>query len=557
MRFSLLLAASAAAAAAAPAALSDFTRLADTDVTPCAPPCVRVGGCGNYAPNPNGPCNVSWVAEQCSATFGCVAFNTNGWLKGCANASCGVSFESVGGTDTYVNTSSGGNAVPLPACGAVLPVDDVFYPSEEPSEAAAGAAAPAVLQTGPAPGGGGGGWALLAAAGGATANVSVGGAAAFGFELVALLGDGTAVLERSFARWGFIAFVRADAAGGGEVARLRKGVGTVSSGFAMPHYGYLASDPCQYYAQVYNNASDLIGQQILAETGGEATYEASIKYLPPQRDYASIGGIDPYNKFSVSPDGRIKIADSDIWTTSASRNETGPGKLVFDPADFLGALGAEWPATNFTFTKSALVGSHLRVVITAGFSYDSYFGFEQIAFAPASEPAASAYIRLGGFVDGARTGPVAYFNASSFAPTTPLAADAFYSALLAEQALWNATFASPATAYALPGREGARQVDMARGSLVASLSLYVGLTPNYGDGADYWSPQCDRGGSLPFQLIAVVQNLIDVNLQEMAAQRLGWWLDNCELRAQKCLGESKAETNLSPTFFPSRHFAQT
>jgi len=50
--------------------------------------------------------------------------------------------------------------------------------------------------------------------------------------------------------------------------------------------------------------------------------------------------------------------------------------------------------------------------------------------------------------------------------------------------------------------------------------------PPRSDGADYWSPQCDRGGSLPFQLIAVVQNLLDVNLPGMAADRLGWWLDN-------------------------------
>jgi hypothetical protein len=277
---------------------------------------------------------------------------------------------------------------------------------------------------------------------------------------------------------------------------------------------------------VYGNATDFIGTQILAETGGEATYSAAIKYLPPQRDYASIGGIEPYHKFSVSPDGRIKIADSDIWTTTESRNATGPGTLVFDPADHLGALGSQWPDSNWTFTKAALVGSHLRVVIVAGFSFDSYFGFEQIAFAPASEPAASAYIRLGGVEDNGRTAQgYAYFNASSFAPTAPLGADVFYAALLAEQALWNATFA-PSTSYTLPGREGARQIDMAAGALVASLSLYVGFAPNYGDGADYWSPQCDRGGSLPFQEIAVVQNLLDINLPGMAADRLGFWLDN-------------------------------
>ena len=52
----------------------------------------------------------------------------------------------------------------------------------------------------------------------------------------------------------------------------------------------------------------------------------------------------------------------------------------------------------------------------AGFSYESFFGFEQIAFAPASEPSASAYIRLRGVQDASSTVPFAYFNASSHAP---------------------------------------------------------------------------------------------------------------------------------------------
>ena len=29
----------------------------------------------------------------------------------------------------------------------------------------------------------------------------------------------------------------------------------------------------------------------------------------------------------------------------------------------------------------------------------------------------------------------------------------------------------------------------------------IDTAPNYGDGADYWSPQIDRGGSLPFQTL--------------------------------------------------------
>ena len=104
-----------------------------------------------------------------------------------------------------------------------------------------------------------------------------------------------------------------------------------------------------------------------------------------------------------------------------------------------------------------------------------------MAFAPASEVGESAYIRLRATEEG-EWGGFAYFNASSKAPTTPLDPAAFYAALLAESALWNATLAA-STRYTLPGREGARQVDTATASLVTSLSLYVGLQPNYGDGA--------------------------------------------------------------------------
>ena len=39
----------------------------------------RVGGCGDYAPNPNGPCNVDVLKTLCDGCHECVAFNTNGW----------------------------------------------------------------------------------------------------------------------------------------------------------------------------------------------------------------------------------------------------------------------------------------------------------------------------------------------------------------------------------------------------------------------------------------------------------------------------------------------
>ena len=426
--------------------------------------------------------------------------------------------ESTQGTDSYIL----GDGMPAPIWPPV-PVaeqEDVHFPPEEPAEAT-GAAAPAVLSASAE-----GGWAVLASpgsGGGGSANVSVG-ASVFGFELMAVLDAGAgvtlAVLERGFARWGFIAYV---SSAGGEVARLRKGVGSPSS-LVMPAYKALVDNDCTYYATVAGEANDWLGSRILNDTAGEPSFSAAAKYLPPQRDYASIGAIDPYQKYSVSPDGRIKRADAAIYTTAVTANATGPGTLVFDPARALPA--GLWPETNFSQLQSGLVGVFLRVVAVVGYEPTTGAGFELVAMAPASEPAASAYVRLRAF-DGALA-PPAYFNASVDIPGVlgaPLTATAFYAALLAEQSAWNATLA-PAASFSLPGREGARQAATASGALVASLSLFVGLQPNYGDGEDYWSPQVDRGGSLPFQTIALDQNLLDVGLVNMAADRVGWWFDH-------------------------------
>jgi len=489
---------------AAEAKLSDYTLLPSTDVTPCIPPCVRTGGCGYDEPLP--VCNISLIADACSATYGCVSFNSNGWLKGCGNVSCGITFEAEAGVDSYILTASGGMPPPPFPCN-VTAVEDEHYPPEEAEEREEFGAAPSVLSTGAS-------WALLGAPGGGTSvNVSVG-QDAFGFMLMHVDAAASAVVvEQTFYRWGFLAFVSAT---DGEIARFRKGTGSPWA-MRMPNWAYLAAQNCSYYATVYSNYTDSIAAFVVAETGGEATFLHAAKYLPPQRDYASIGAIYPYHKYSVSPDGRIKIADSDIYTPTDEASVTGPGVMVFDPRDYM----PFWPTSNWTSVKSALVGSYLRVVSVIGYDEGSGNGFEQIAFAPASDPSAAAYVRL------LATPSVnySYYNVSAGVAAVSLSPSTFYAALLAEQSAWNATFAT-SVAYRLPGAEGARQVDTAAGALVASMSLYVGLQPNYGDGADYWSPQVDRGGSLPFQLIAVVQNLLDVGLVEAAGERLGWWMDN-------------------------------
>jgi len=355
-------------------------------------------------------------------------------------------------------------------------------------------------------------------------NVSVG-SAAFSFTLLALLRDSSgaplAVLERSFRRWGFISYTK----GTGEMARLRKGTGSVY-GLSMPNYAYLgvnATSTCGGFGSaVFSNATDYIGSLLLSEDGGEVTYAAAQKFLAPQRDYANIGAMWPYQKWQVSPDGRIKSASSAIYTPTDSSADSGGGQLIFDPRNY----ADYWPGTNWTFIKSSLVGRHLRVVSSQGFESVSGKGYEQVAFAGVAEPSGSVYIRLR-----STSGPessafknFSYFNVSS-SLVSNLSPAIFYSALLEEQLFWNRTFADAAR-LSLPGPEGARQIDTALGSLVASLSLFVSLQPNYGDGSTYWSPEIGKGGSLPSIEIAVALALLEAGLVDMAGQYVGWYMDN-------------------------------
>lgn len=499
----------------------------------------RVGDCGDYAPS-NGPCNITILAELCDACPACTAFNTNGWLKSCANASCGNALAPNSRVDTYVKN---GGVAPNPGPSPWAPVADVedeHYPSEEVTERAAVDVAPSLVALGDA-------WAVLAPpGGGASVNVSAGEAlgewvlAGTVPSLPAPGEGGVAVLERSFARWGVVVFVGA----AGEVGRLRKGTGAVA-GLRMPNYaGLIANESScgsDYYARVSANASDVIADRIIAESvDGEASFLGAAKFLPPQRDYAIIGGIDSYDKYSVAPDGRIKAADDAIYVPGLAAADAGPGVLVFDP--FVHLPKGLVPATNFSVSKSALLGGSLRIVAVTSWEPTTLAGFEQIAFAPSAPVNGSALVRLRAVAGGVDAPPFQYsYFAASRTGVAPLAAADFYAALWVEAALWNSALAA-ASVINLPGQDGARQVDSARGALIASLSLYVGLQPNYGDGADYWSPQVNRGGSLPFQLIALVQNLLDVNLPEMGAARLGWWQDHyicgAPTSAPLCVGKA-------------------
>jgi hypothetical protein len=557
-----------AAALASPPPPS-YSAFSDVDIDGCAYPCVRAFQCGlGYTV----PCDPLAVSQACDAIPECVTFNSNSWLKGCGNASCGGPFEPSPGTTVWVK--EGGYTPPAP----VQLVEDTHYPPEQPGEEEAYAAGlPTLVEAGL-------GWAVLLPPGGAPdapVNVSVGSAAVPGTNLTLLaagaagwgaLGAGPfAVVEQLFARWGALSLLSVPSAEGqasddarardwhprvlpprairsrgrrlapppsvapppGEAARLSRTVGSALS-VTPVSYASLVVDQPSYYVMADYLPTDYLGQRAANMSGpeGETTWAAAASFLPPQRDYASIGAIAPHAKYSVSPDGRVKSAYGNIYTPALNRTDTGPGGLlVWDPAAVL-VPQTLWPATNWSATKSGLVGGYLRAVVTAGVDDARGVGFEQIAFAPASEPAASVYLRLR-----AATGPgaaggqgEAFYNASLDTPLVPqpLDANVFYEALFAEQALWegtlggNSTASSAAALLSLPGQEGRRQVDTAWGSVVAALSLYVGLEPNYGDGGAYMAPN----SSLTSNIAPVDLTLLELNLLDLAADRVAYVLDS-------------------------------
>ena len=328
------------------------------------------------------------------------------------------------------------------------------------------------------------------------ANVSVGGAFAGGFLLLAAGGAASAlpypaspaadapfaVVERAFSTWAATSLLRIS----GEGARLPRTVGRVfaldeSSG--APDYAALARDQPDYYDAAANVLVDSLGARAAEASpfGDEVTFAAAAAFLAPQRDYASIGAQAAAVKFSVAPDGRVKLASGDIYTPAAS-NESQPGTMVFDTA----ARADFWPPLRWTATKSGLVGGFLRVVATAAFDAVSGRGVEQLAFAPAADASGAALVRLRSTSGINANGSDAsergyeYFNASAGGGVQPLDAVSFYAHLFAESSFWAAAMA-PAARVRLPGAEGARQVDGMWGGLVAALSLYVGNESNYGD----------------------------------------------------------------------------
>jgi hypothetical protein len=490
-------------------ALSNYSSFTNTDVTSCSPPCIRVGQPCGYGTNIT--CDFNLLAASCDSFQECLSFNSNGWLKGCAAPECGASFEVSPNTTLFIKNGGFWPQKPVAA------VSDWHYaPSRVDEELIYGTSLPTLLQCGDS-------WAVLRACNGTSNNISQG----FIFSDYILLSSSmvtqTAIVERLFSTWAAISMLSLD----GEISRLPRTVGRVfeleKSG--APNYTALVRDQPDYYDAAAALKTDLLGERIIAASyDGEPTFSSASAFLTPQRDYASIGAQTATVKYSVAPDGRIKLASGSIYTPATNgSSEQQPGTLIFDTASIVDF----WPAKNWSVIKAGLVGGYLRVVATAGFDVESACGFEQISFAPAADLSGAVLVRLKSTNGTDSNGQdrslygYRYFNASREG-VSPLIGDAmsFYMLLFKEQRQW-AQALNEAAVVNLPGAEGKRQTDSLWGGLNAAISLYVGNASGYGDGSAYWAPN----GSLTSEVAPVVEALLSLGLRNIAKGIIAFYFD--------------------------------
>jgi hypothetical protein len=493
--------------------LSNYSSFSNTDVTTCNPPCIRAGQPCGYGSNQT--CDVELLASICDSIRECLSFNTNGWLKGCAAVECGASFETSLNTTLYVK--NGGYWPSKP----VDPVFDWYYSStRNEEESIYQSSLPLVISVG-------NGYAILRVNETVIVNVSQNHYIADDYFLLATIPTQQIIfIERVFSTWAAISMLSLT----GEVSRLPRTVGQVFGLDKSPgasNYSSIINNQPDYYDAAASLKNDIIGERILSSSfENEPTFEIAAAFLPPQRDYASIGAPSAATKYSVSPDGRIKLASGDIYTPATNgSSELQPGILIFDTA----SIADFWPQKNWTVTKSGLVGGYLRIIATAGFDVDSGLGVEQISFAPAADPSESVLVRLrctnGTDIfghDNSFSG-YRYYNASQSKGVSSLVGDAasFYLLLFDEQHRWLDVF-KDAASIQLPGMEGKRQIDALWSGITTTLSLYIGNESNYGDGGAYYAPN----GSLTSEIAPIAEALLSLGLRNIAKDLIGYYFDH-------------------------------
>lgn len=533
----------------------------------------RNGPCGVYYNLP--PCIMEDILAQCTASCWCSCVNTNGWGLSVCDPSAATP---IADTDTFVLN---GTKPPGPV-GRIPQQDDAHFPPEEPAEALSNPAPVvtamslagqwAILQT---PGGGrlanvtvGGVWnnvwllqavidpspdallGLLAAAGDTAAPSQLPRSALQGLAALraASAGGPIAVVELESARWGQV--VGLAAASASPVAVLRQGAGAAGQ-LEQQRFNMTAVDEC-FYSRVGAQADDFLAHLLWAETPDslEPTVQQSLSLLPPMHDYQLLGVPDSPVKWVAAQNGVVKRADGPVYTPLTAGNDTGPGTTIFSPA-----LAVPWPAAPFNWTdyKSSRLGRvlstvHIAMRLRPELSAPGApaMAMTLSAFAPSLSNSTQVLVRTAvlaypsecGMGAGSPPCPSRFWAASNGESQRALPdGSLFFTALLAQNALWVGAPSGPlhgssagglldgAMRVQLPGQEGQRLADMGVGMLVSSQSVYLGLTPNYGFGEYYWSPQLDRGGSLPLTTLALNNALLDWGLYERAAELVGYYWD--------------------------------
>jgi hypothetical protein len=229
----------------------------------------------------------------------------------------------------------------------------------------------------------------------------------------------------------------------------------------------------------------------------------------------------------------------------------GGGGPVFSPTVFLGQN-----ASDYDQLQTGVLGGHLRVASVGCYSTAKRHGFEMMALGPLSPAVAESLgfargndtvlAALRPYTAGAQPAPYTYLSISldrgncsgAPLPGTPGACQAsagqFFGAVLAHTLEWNVHF-DVGMQFDIPDAER-RQVDMAKGVIVAASTVFIGDAPNYGTGGTYWlsSPparammdtEASMGiaDSLPLTTLALDHALLKWGLFDAAMAKVGFYL---------------------------------
>ena len=232
----------------------------------------------------------------------------------------------------------------------------------------------------------------------------------------------------------------------------------------------------------------------------------------------------------------------------------GGGGTVFD-----GPAVLRLYHTTFSEMQAGLLGGHLRVASVGAYDVGTGRGLEMMALGPlaidndtmlvAIKPYAAVNASVAADAAdtattnattanadaGASKEPFAYYSVSLDRThpqsSNPVPSATFYLAVLEHAVEWNAMFA-PAMKVTLPYAER-RQVDMAKGVLVSTSTVYTGNQPNYGTDT-YWhgSPPAKAmmdtsgiGDSLPLTSLSFDTALLQWGVFGSALDKIGFYFD--------------------------------